>query len=190
MAETSVARYVTSFTRSAEQSVVRTSVLLSVLAVVLLAGCLGSVGDAASGTGTPTDGTTRATQTSPDGTATATPYPNRSPAFPAGPKSEPDRPGELTADTVASFVKSYEFRYSYNDLWAGPGTEVGMSEQSCRVEAVEPRDPGYVVTVRCSAYVNEPVGGDDSTRTRHADYPPWTVRYYVDENSLLREEVE
>jgi hypothetical protein len=65
-----------------------------------------------------------------------------------------------------------------------------MSEHSCHVESTEAAGSGYVVVVRCSAYVNETSGGSDSTATQHYDYPPWTARYYVDENSLLREEVE
>lgn len=102
---------------------------------------------------------------------TPTPYPNRTASFPAGPKSEPERPGELTAETAAAFAKTYEYRYSYNDL-SGPGRTVGMSEHSCHVESAEA------------------AGRSDSTATQHYDYPPWTARYYVDENSLLREEVE
>lgn len=167
----------------------RTSVLLCVVAVVLLAGCVGSVADAPAGETTATSRT--AVQTTPSATAepTATPYPNRTASFPAGPKSEPERPAELTAETAAAFAKTYEYRYSYNDL-SGPGRTVGMSEHSCHVESAEAAGSGYVVVVQCSAYVNEAAGGSESTATQHYDYPPWTARYYVDENSLLREEVE
>jgi hypothetical protein len=64
-----------------------------------------------------------------------------------------------------------------------------MSEASCSVESTEPRASGYLVVVRCTAYVNEPAAGENTTATIHADYPPWSVRYYVDENSVLRTEL-
>lgn len=162
----------------------RTGLLLWAVALVLLAGCVRSVGDAPGGAATASETAVRTTSE-----PTATPYPNRTASFPAGPKSEPERPAELTAETAAAFATTYEYRYSYNRL-SGPDRTVGMSEHSCHVDSTEATGSGYVVVVQCSAYVNEAAGGGDSTATQHYDYPPWTARYYVDGNSLLREEVE
>ncbi|WP_318567181.1 hypothetical protein [Salinigranum marinum] len=140
------------------------------LGLLVLAGCTGSVtdGSTASSPGverTPTVETT---------TATATPFPNTTVAFPAGPKSRQALLETITAETAREYVVRHEYRYSYNELWSGPETEVGMSDASCGVRSTEPEASGYVVTVRCTAYVNEPSSGD-TTRTRHADLPPWNV---------------
>lgn len=155
------------------------------LCLVAVAGCVGAPAPADD---PPTEATPIDATATP-ATATATPYPNETVVFPPGPKSRPALPETLTAETAGTYAKRHEYRYSYNDLWSGPDTEVGMSEHSCSVESTEPAGAGYLVTVRCTAYVNEPSAGE-STRTQHLDYPPWTVRYYVDENSVVREELE
>lgn len=142
------------------------SALLAVVAALLLAGCVGPIGG---------------------GTPTATPYPDELVPFPDGPKERPPLPGELTDETARDYAVAHEFRFSYNELWS-PGAEVGMSEHSCSVEALEAAGEGYLVTVGCTGYVNEPVDGE--TETRHVDLAPWTVRYYLDGDSVLRTELE
>jgi hypothetical protein len=172
-------------------------VLIALLVpLVVLAGCTRTGPDGPAASAGSTDATAvTATATvdraasATERTATATPFPDTTVAFPDGPKSRPARPETITAQTAADYAVRHEYRYSYNRLWSGPGTEVGMSEHSCGVRSTAERGDGYVVTVRCTAYVNEPVGGSDSTATRHADLPPWTVRYYLDGDSLVREEV-
>lgn len=149
----------------------RLLITLFALAFVALAGCAAAPGGP--GAGGPTDG------------QTATPYPNETVTFPSGPKERPDLPDRLTAETAADYVVTHEFRYSYNQFHE-PGATVGMSEASCSVQSTEAAGDGYLVTVRCTAYVNRPV--EDRTVTEHADYPPWTVEYYVDGNSVLRQE--
>jgi hypothetical protein len=156
---------------------------LGFLVLVVLAGCTGLVTDGSTAS-SPVAGSTPTVETP---TATATPFPNTTVAFPAGPKSRPALPETITQETAREYAIRHEYRYSYNELWSGPETEVGMSEASCGVQSTEPEASGYVVTVRCTAYVNEPSSGD-TTRTRHADLPPWTVRYFVDENTVVREE--
>ncbi|WP_192918447.1 hypothetical protein [Salinigranum salinum] len=163
--------------------------LVLIIALVVLSGCTGG-GPGASPASTPTDRQPTATATATaTTTATTTPYPNSTAAFPDGPKSRPALPGEITAETAGEYAITHEYRYSYNRLWDGPETEVGMSEASCGVQSTTREASGYLVTVRCTAYVNEPAPGN-TTRTQHADLPPWTVRYYLDENSVVREEVE
>lgn len=145
------------------------SAILVAFALFVLAGCLGPTAEPG---------------------ATATPYPDEIVAFPDGPKDRPALPETITADSVSSYVKILEFRYSYNELWDGPGTEVGMSEHSCSVASTQRQGSGYLVTVDCTGYVNRPVNGAESTRTEHADLPPWSVRYYIDANTVARTEVE
>ena len=152
--------------------------ILALLAAVALAGCLGSPA---------------ATGPSPQPSATGPsgpPYPNETAPFPPGPKERPALPEPLTAEAAGDFALTHEFRYSYNELKDGPDTEVGMSEHSCSVDSVAAAADGYRVTVSCTAYVNEPAGGADATRTQHLDLPPWTARYYLDGNSVIRWEVE
>lgn len=154
---------------------------LVLVALVVLAGCTGLVTDGSTASSPVTESTPTA------GTTTTTPFPNTTVDFPAGPKSRPALPETITQETAREYAIRHEYRYSYNELWSGPETEVGMSEASCGVRSTESEASGYVVTVRCSAYVNEPSSGD-TTRTRHADLPPWTVRYFLDENTVVREE--
>lgn len=154
------------------------------LLVLVTAGCAGPLSDRPGG---PSPASSAGPTTS--GTA-ITPYPDEVVPFPDGPKSRPSLPDDLTAETAADYARLHEFRYSYNELWRGPGTEVGMSaEGSCDVESVQQRGDGFLVVVRCVGYVNRPSGDPNSTATIHADLPPWTVRYYVDADSIRRREV-
>jgi hypothetical protein len=166
---------------------------LLVAALLVVTGCTGAVTDRPSTTAAP-GGASPTPTPSPSPTATTaattpTPYPNETPTFPPGPKSAPERPERLTAETAGDYALRYEFRYSYNELWQ-PSAEVGLSVDSCSVESsvrhASANANAYLVVVRCVGYVNQPVSGE--TRTQHADLPPWTVRYYVDANSLRREE--
>ncbi|SFR66447.1 hypothetical protein [Halogeometricum limi] len=162
--------------------------LLSLVVLVALAGCVGSFGGPQ--TAASTDSPVTSTSETPTTEAPTTPYPDETAVFPSGPKSAPERPANPTAESVESYVLTYEFRHRYNELWS-PDATVGLSEKSCSVRSVEEVQDGYTATVHCAgAYVNEPTGGPNSTATQHADYPPWTVRYYVDEDSLIREELD
>lgn len=154
-------------------------------ALLALAGCLGAP-PTGPGEASPTGRTTAAT-------ATPTPYPNETVPFPDGPKSRPALPETVDRETAESYAISHEYRYRYNELWDGPGTEVGMSEDSCTVESSTARGDGYEVVVRCVGYVNKPPGdatpgANETVTTVHYDLAPWTVRYYIDENSVVREE--
>jgi hypothetical protein len=158
---------------------------LAVLVVLslALAGCVGPVADT---TPTATPGTTPTA--TPGTTPTATPYLDEMVTFPDGPKERPSLPDELTRESAGEYAVAHEYRFRYNELHE-PGAEVGLSEESCGVEDVSQAGSGFTVTVRCSAYVNRPADGT-STETVHYDYPPWTVRYYVDADSVLRTELE
>lgn len=158
--------------------------LLALALLVPLVGCLGGgPASPASPMGSFSPSPTTTGTLSP----TATPYPNRTVGLPSGQKERPERPSSLTTETAAEYAIAFAYRYSYNAHWTGPGTEIGFSEASCSVESNESVDDGHLVTAWCSGYVNLP--SNESTVTVHSDLPPWTVRYYIDENSVLREEL-
>jgi hypothetical protein len=144
--------------------------LLAVLSLAL-AGCVGPVADS-----------------TPTATPSPTPHPDELVSFPDGPKERPSLPDELTVETASDYAVAHEARFRYNELWE-PGAEVGLSEGTCAVEGAADAGDGFTVTVRCSVYVNRPADGT-STETVHYDYAPWTVRYYVDADSVLRTELE
>ncbi len=107
--------------------------------------------------------------------------------FPDGPKYPPDRPDQLTRESVAAFVHTFEYRYVYNSLWYEESSEV---HAECDVEHTKPIDSGYKVVVRCTAYSN--TGGEqreNSTGTStvvHADYFTQTYVYIVTDETLTR----
>lgn len=159
---------------------------------VLLGGCTGGVG---SGSGTEPTPSGSATPTSTDtptstGTPPATePTPAGEIDFPDGPKSPPERPDELTRETVREYVLMYERRYAYNALYENEYTEVSLT---CEVLSVDAADPGYRAVVRCSGYSNTG-GPDEGTATAtevHADWGSRRFVYRVTAASTTRRPVE
>lgn len=147
---------------------------LALVALALLAGCLGGV----SGTTTPID------TESP--TPTAAPLPDETVSLPDGPKTAPDRPSELDADSVAEYVRTYEYRYVYNSLWYSDDSNVNLE---CEVDGVEEIPAGWRAVVTCTGYSNtrgEATGTATATEL-HADWFTQTFVYYVDEDSVVRE---
>lgn len=158
------------------------------IGLVLLAGCLGGAGSPAETTGdSPTTGTA---SPSPSPTATLTPFPDTVVPFPDGPKERPDRPANLTTETVREFVRTHEHRYVYSRLWYGDATEVSVS---CEVRSVERVGDGYRAVVGCRGYSNTrgtPGPNETGTATAvHADYFTRYFAYLVDADSLVRREV-
>jgi hypothetical protein len=156
---------------------------LAVVVVLLscgFAGCLGGPSAPATGTTSPAPTADGPTTDRPAATA----YPDRTATFPPGPKDRPEPPASFTAERAAAYAVAFEYRYSYNRLSPGPVGSVGLSEASCRVDSTESAGDGYLVVVTCRGYVNEPGAG---TATEHVDLAPWTVRYYLDPDSVLRE---
>lgn len=140
----------------------------------LLAGCAGGPGPAAEPTGS------ESPRSTPSGTATRSDT-DTTPAggvdFPDGPKERPDRPDDLTRETVREYVRTYEHRYAYNALYANEHTEVSLT---CEVLSVETADPGYRVVVRCSGYSNtQDPSGTNATSTATAVHADWGSRRFV-----------
>lgn len=187
---------------------------LAVLAVALsvaTAGCVATPGAAPSDadtTATATDpsATDSPTQspppgdadTTPDGSPAgspthtpvagpATPLPNETVSLPEGPKVAPERPAELTAETVRRYAHTFEYRYVYNALWYDEYSDVTAD---CEVDTVERVDVGWQAIVTCTAYSNTggPTDGTASPTELHADWFTQSFTYLIDENSTVRRE--
>jgi hypothetical protein len=103
--------------------------------------------------------------------------------FPAGPKSLPERPADLTAESVREYVRSFERRWVYNRLYRGESTEV---HRECGVDSVEEYGEGFRVVVWCSAWADF---GEGET-TVHADYFTQYATYLVGPDATVRRDGE
>jgi hypothetical protein len=110
-----------------------------------------------------------------------TPHPEESNEFPDGPKSRPERPVELTAETVREFVRTFEYRWVYNTLY---GDETTSVHAECGVESVTEYDLGFRVVAWCSAWADSEQNGT----TIHADYFTQYATYLVSDDGVTRYE--
>ncbi|MEZ3116781.1 hypothetical protein RYH80_12755 [Halobaculum sp. MBLA0147] len=188
-----------------------TLAVLAVALAVATAGCVATPGTApsdtdTSATATGSPGTDSPTQTpppddadtTPDGSPAesptdtpvagpATPLPNETVSLPEGPKVAPERPSELTAETVRRYARTFEYRYVYNALWYDEYSDVSAD---CEVDTVERVDVGWKAVVTCTAYSNTggPTDGTASPTELHADWFTQSFTYLIDENSTVRRE--
>lgn len=128
---------------------------------------------------TTTDSTTTEPTTHSLGVETS--LPEGSVELPDGPKSPPERPEDLTAETVREYVKTFEYRWVYNHLYHGETTEV---HEECGVDSVTEYGKGFRVVVWCSGWANYESDGE----TVHADYFTQYATYFVGSNSTVRQE--
>ena len=158
----------------------RRTLSLLLVVLILLAGCVSGPGQSPTA-----DESEPPTATDEPTTDVVTPGENATVEWPDGPKSQPERPADLTDETVREFVKTHEYRYVYNSLWYSEHTSVSLE---CSVEKVGPAGDGYEVIVSCTGYSNTrgPTSGTETATELHADYFTQTFVYYVDENSLRR----
>lgn len=161
--------------------------LVALLAVlVLLAGCTSG------GTATSQPGQTEATTDTAERATTAatctestqsTVNPIRDAVTPS---AFPDRPDELTHDSVTQFVENYERAHKRNAILEPDTSSVGVSVTVQNVRTVE---GGYLVTVDGVYYYNVADVVTRGTATEiHADGPPYTALYYVSEDRIQRTE--
>lgn len=162
----------------------------------LLAGCLGGAADPDAAAESPTatspappsdDSASETDDRSPTAGGTASPSGERaSTEFSDGPKSEPARPDELTAERVAAYVRTYEYRYVYNTLWYDESSEVTLE---CEEPVVSKTDEGYRARITCTGYSNTGGAVADATETAtvlHADYFTREWVYLVTETETIR----
>ncbi|WP_136715735.1 hypothetical protein [Halorientalis salina] len=163
---------------------IRRTIPILLLAIVLTAGCVSGPG------GSPTD-TDSSPPTSTDAPTTEfeTPGADAAVEWPDGPKAQPERPDDLTTESVRSYLRTHEYRYVYNSLWYGEYTNVSLD---CSVESVESAGDGYRGVVSCTGYSNtrgEPSGTETVTEI-HADWFTQTFVYYVDDDTVRRTRAE
>ncbi|MFC4448316.1 hypothetical protein [Halorussus aquaticus] len=108
-----------------------------------------------------------------------TSLPEGSVEFPDGPKSRPERPAVPTAESVGTYVETFERRYVYNELYRDESTSVSLE---CGVDSVAAYGDGFRVVAWCSASAD--THGDGTTL--HADYFTQYATYFVGPNSTVR----
>ncbi|WP_137287305.1 hypothetical protein [Halorussus salinisoli] len=108
-----------------------------------------------------------------------TSLPEGSVEFPEGPKSRPERPADLTAESVREFVATFERRWVYNELYRDDSTTV---HRECGVDSVAEYGEGFRVVAWCSAWANTGRG----ETTIHADYFTQYATYFVGPESTVR----
>jgi hypothetical protein len=143
-----------------------------------LAGCVsGALEDGESGESDTTD-TSRRNASRPESSGREVPA-----GFPEGPKSPPERPANLTEESVREYVWALERRWVYNSLYRDDSTDV---HRECGVDSVGEYGEGFQVVVWCSAWANS---GDGET-TVHADYFTQYATYFVGPDSTVRRDGE
>ena len=137
-----------------------------------------------------------------EGECDAAPVPKPDTTDTAGlpaPKVYPGKPGTFDADTVRSFLESYEAVYTFNSMLA----DVAASGQCLKYREIyaagselDARGEGFIaeITVRGSSTgavcpEAKGTGTDSPTPPPHADFPPMTARYVVTERFLIRDGV-
>lgn len=113
---------------------------------------------------------------------TRTPLPDETVDFPSGPKEPPERPASLTEATAREYVREYERRYVYNELWTNEDSVVGVA---CEGERVEYVGVGYRVVVSCRGQ-SKTGGSDPNATVVYGDWFETTRTYLVDDDSLIR----
>lgn len=119
---------------------------------------------------------------SPTPERTETPLPNRSVSFPDGPKAQPDRPAELTLQTAISYVRTFHYRATFNQIWK---TESNGADLSCEVVRAAQRGSRFRIVLHCQVALRN-AGGNESGNVIEEH----TVVYLLDENSLLQRPIE
>lgn len=152
-----------------------------------LAGCLSGALDESSDATTEGDATDEGGVTNATTEQTTLPMgvdssiPEGSASLPAGPKSRPERPSDLTAESVREYVRTFEYRYVYNELHADETTAVDVE---CGVESVEANGDWFRAVAWCSGYANAERDGE----TVHADAFAEYATYFVGPDSTVRRE--
>ena len=152
--------------------------------LALPAGCIADSGESPrSGSSDPP--TEPATESPTDErTPRPTTLPPTTVAFPVGPKERPEKPDDLTAESVREYVRTHEYNLAYNRLWHNEYSEVDLT---CEVVGVERPGDFYRVQVSCTGSSN--TGGERGNETAtvvHADWFTQEFVYLVDEDATIR----
>lgn len=148
------------------------ALLLAVL--VVLAGCATPMGT--EDPPTPTGPCTDVSKPTPSGDGSD-----------VAPKSYPDRPATLSADSVGEYVDGYESAFLWNDALAGQN----LSYLEVYVEDLNVTRRGGVYVVRLQSYTNGGYyerEGEGTPYVIHWDGAPTPASYLVTEDRLVRAE--
>ncbi|AXG09424.1 hypothetical protein [Haloplanus rubicundus] len=180
----------------------RRALLGSVCALAGTAGCLGNPGGSESTptqvgtpTRTPTGTPTRTpTETVTDDACTAAAPPRPSDAA-AAPKPYPEKPDELTRDSVSSFVEAYERAYQYNEMLAAYPDMIGRRNDldiSVNEVTVTVADGEFTVDVTGQANTGITADGDEAATATPTRTPlpmghwPFEATYTVTDRFVRR----
>ena len=141
---------------------------LTLVSLLLAAGCLTAT---IAPEGVPEPDTTNTD------VATQVPQPNEHNPVP---RDLPAAPDTITAETVATFVATYEEVRMHNEL-VGTHSNLVSIGTSCTADSVEPADGAYTVTVECGHWY-EFADGDNRGI---ADGAPYAVIYSVSDDGHL-----
>jgi hypothetical protein len=113
------------------------------------------------------------------------------------PRSYPDRPSELTAETVEKFLTAYETAYQYNDALAANPNKIGRTNAiTVRIQSVSvtSEPDGFTATVS-GQFQSDIIDAEPSTTTPETPtetplpmgHGPIEASYTVTERKLSRE---
>ncbi|WP_435360498.1 hypothetical protein [Haloarchaeobius sp. DFWS5] len=159
----------------------------SSLGLVLFAGC-SSLGDEGNATEAPeptaattADTTTGTSEPACDPGAVVRPTPD-DPSSGPSPPGYPDKPSELTTNSVEEYVRTFEHAYAVNDVLVDQTVETIDTEQ--RQVTVESVDGGFLVHGDTQVMYTKEGSG---TRTTHGDVKHH-FNYFVGESAVYRVE--
>jgi hypothetical protein len=162
----------------------------------LLAACIGGAGTVIAGCLSEQPGSTNTSSDTPTDPCTAQDPPAPSDAA-APPRSYPDRPAELTKETIKQFLTAYENAYQYNDALAANPDKIGRTNEiTIRIHSVSvtSESDGFTATVS-GQFQSDIIDTDPSTTTPETQtetplpmgHGPVEASYTVTERKLRRE---
>lgn len=157
---------------------VNRAVTFALAAVMICTGCLGGTPSAEPTETAPSPAeravNTTGTQSSPIGTPTTAPPPT--------PRALPEKPANLTRETVVSFVIEYEEARLHNEqIRDGNYTDI---EAGCRNRSIDATNGGFSVTISCRFALY----GTSDEAEFVADGATGNITYTVDETAIERRE--
>lgn len=163
----------------------------------ILRACIGTAGASLAGclSGSP-HGTASSTGTSPTSCSADDPPAPSNAATP--PRSYPERPAELTTESVEDFLRAYEQAYQYNDALAANPDKIGRTNEftvDVRSVSVTPRDDRFTAEVSGELQTDFLQSESATTPTTETETPlpaghgPFEASYVVTVRRLSREGV-
>jgi hypothetical protein len=164
----------------------------------ILAGVIGAAGTVFAGCLSEQPGTTDTSTDTPTETCTARDPPAPTDAA-TSPRSYPERPAELTTETIKGFLKTYEVAYQYNDVLAANPNKIGRTNEiTVRIQSVSVTSEPSGFTANVSGHFqSDIIDAEDATTIPGTStetplpmgHGPVEVSYAITERKLSREGV-